>query len=122
MPEVTNPTEIRTALSFGLLYGVVLFLSAWLEDIAGSKGLYIVALASGLTDVDAITLSTLRLYNLERLSQFQAVASIALAILANLSFKIGLVIAIGGMALAKRTLPGLLAFGMGLGAGLAILA
>ena len=122
MPEVTNPTEIRTALSFGLLYGVVLFLSAWLEDIAGRKGLYIVALASGLTDVDAITLSTLRLYNLERLSQFQAVASIALAILANLSFKIGLVIAIGGMALAKRTLPGLLAFGMGLGAGLAILA
>ncbi|MDO8932153.1 MAG: MgtC/SapB family protein [Rhodocyclaceae bacterium] len=121
LPEVTNPTEIRTALTFGLLYGVVLFFSAWLQDIAGSKGLYLVALASGLTDVDAIALSTLRLYNLDKLTQFQAVASIVLAVLANLSFKIGLVLAIGGSALAKRTLPGLLAIGLGLGAGLAVL-
>lgn len=122
MPEVTNPTEIKAALTFGVLYGVVLFLSAWLEDVAGSKGLYLVALASGFGDVDAITLSTLRLYNLEKLSQFQAVASIALAILSNLSFKIGLVVVIGGAALARRALPGLIAIGAGLGAGLAILA
>ena len=122
VPEVTNPTEIKAALTFGLLYGVVLFLSAWLEDVAGSKGLYLVALAAGLTDVDAITLSTLRLYNLGKLTQFQAVASIVLAILSNLSFKIGLVIAVGGAALARRALPGLLAIGCGLGAGLAILA
>jgi uncharacterized membrane protein (DUF4010 family) len=122
MPEVTNPTEIRVALTFGLLYGIVLFLSAWLEDIAGSNGLYLVALASGLGDVDAITLSTLRLYNLEKLTQFQAVASIALAILSNLTFKIGLVVVIGGTALGRRALPGLVAIGIGLGAGLAILA
>jgi len=122
MPEVTNPTEIKTALTFGLLYGVVLFLSAWLEDLAGSKGLYLVALAAGLTDVDAIALSTLRLYNLDKLNEFQAVASIVLAILANLSFKIGLVVAIGGRTLAARTLPGLLAIGAGLGLGLAVIA
>ena len=121
MPEITNPTEIKAALTFGVLYGVVLFLSAWLEDIAGSKGLYLVALASGFGDVDAIALSTLRLYNLERLTEFQAVASIVIAVLANLSFKIGLVIAVGGAALARRALPGLLAIGCGLGAGLAIL-
>lgn len=121
MPEVTNPTEIRAALTFGLLYGAVLFLSAWLEDAAGSKGLYLVSFASGFGDVDAIALSTLRLYNLEKLSQFQAVASIVLAILSNLSFKVGLVVAIGGAALAKRALPGLLAIGGGLGIGLAML-
>lgn len=122
MPEVTNPTEIQAALTFGVLYGVVLLLSAWLEDVAGSKGVYLVALASGFGDVDAITLSTLRLHNLEKLSQFQAVASIALAILSNLAFKIGLVVAVGGKALARQALPGLLAIGAGLGAGLAILA
>ena len=122
MPAVTNPTEIKTALSFGLIYGIVLFLSAWLEDIAGSKGLYLVALASGLTDVDAIVLSTLRLYNLDKLTQFQAVASVVLAVLANLGFKIGLVVAIGGRSLAGRALPGLLAIGCGLGVGLATLA
>ncbi len=122
MPEVTNPTEIRVALTFGLLYGVVLVLSAWLQDAAGTKGLYLVAIASGLTDVDAVVLSTLRLYNIDKLTQFEAVASIVLAILSNLSFKIGLVVVIGGGALARRTLPGLLAIGGGLGAGLAFLA
>ncbi|MDD5248557.1 MAG: MgtC/SapB family protein [Rhodocyclaceae bacterium] len=122
MPEVANPTELKVALTFGLLYGAVLFLSAWLEDIAGSKGLYLVALTAGFTDVDAITLSTLRLYNVDKLTQFQAVASIVLAILSNLSFKIGLVVTIGGASLAKRALPGLLAIGCGLAAGLAILA
>ena len=122
MPEVSNPTELKTALTFGLLYGAVLLLSAWLEDIAGSSGLYVVALASGFADVDAIALSTLRLYNVDKLTQFQAVASIALAILSNLAFKIGLVVAIGGKALARRTLPGMLAIGCGLGAGLAVIA
>lgn len=122
LPDVANPTEIKIALTFGLLYGVVLFMSAWLQDIAGSKGLYLVALVSGLTDVDAITLSTLRLYNLEKLDQFQAVAAVVLAILANLSFKIGMVVTIGGRALAVRALPGLLAIGAGLGIGLAAIA
>ncbi|HTY99572.1 MAG TPA: MgtC/SapB family protein [Rhodocyclaceae bacterium] len=122
MPEVTNPTEIGTALSFGAIYAFVLFACAWLEDLAGSKGLYFVALVSGLTDVDAITLSTLRLYNLDKLPQFQAVATIALANLANLSFKAGLVLVIGGKTLARRTLPGLVAIGVGMGGSLFFLA
>lgn len=113
MPEVKNPTEIRTALSFGLLYGVVLLLAAWLQDIAGSQGLYLVALASGLTDVDAITLSTLRLFNQQTLNAAPAVTAIGLAVLSNLAFKSGLVIAIGGKTLAKSVLPGLAAIGVG---------
>ena len=43
-PEVTNPTELKTALTFGAIYAAVLVLSAWLQDVAGSKGLYLVAL------------------------------------------------------------------------------
>jgi uncharacterized membrane protein (DUF4010 family) len=121
MPEVSNPTELKTALGFGLLYAGVLFLAAWLEELAGSKGLYAVALASGLTDVDAITLSSLRLYNQDKLIEQQAVVSIALATLANLAFKSGLVVSIGGAALARRTLPGLAAIAVGIGAGLIVL-
>lgn len=122
MPEVKNPTEIRTALSFGLLYGIVLLLAAWLQDIAGSRGLYLVALASGLTDVDAITLSTLRLFNQQTLAAEPAVVAIGLAVLSNLAFKSGLVIAIGGKMLARRVLPGLLAIGIGFAVGIALLA
>ncbi|HEX8988117.1 MAG TPA: MgtC/SapB family protein [Rhodocyclaceae bacterium] len=121
MPEIKNPTEIGAALTFGAIYGAVLFLSAWLQDVAGSKGLYLISLVSGFTDVDAIALSTMRLFNLDKVSEFQAVASISVAILANLGFKIGLVVVVGGGALARRALPGLLSIGVGLGAGLAIL-
>lgn len=120
-PEVSNPTELKTAISFALLYGLVLLVSAALQDFAGSKGLYLVALASGLTDVDAITLSTLRLFNNGTLEPGVAVTAITLGVIANLVFKTGLVVAIGGRALARRTLPGLLAIGLALGAGLLLL-
>jgi uncharacterized membrane protein (DUF4010 family) len=122
LPEVKNPTEILTALTFGLFYGVVLLLSAWLQDIAGSQGLYLVALASGLTDVDAITLSTLRLFNQETLTAASAIIAIGLAILANLVFKSGLVVVIGGKQLARRVLPGMAVIGLGFIIGIALLA
>ncbi|HLA36737.1 MAG TPA: DUF4010 domain-containing protein, partial [Rhodocyclaceae bacterium] len=118
MPEVSNPTEIKTALTFGALYAVILVLSSWLQDIAGNSGLYLVALASGLTDVDAIVLSSLRLFGLAKLSAAETVTAIALATLANLTFKTGLVIAIGGASLSRRTLPGLAAIAIGLIGGL----
>ena len=118
LPEVKNPTELKTAVSFGLLYAVVLLASAWLQDIAGNKGLYIVALASGLTDADASVLSTLRMFNLEKISSGEAVIAVTLALMANLAFKIGLVITIGGGKLARHALPGLFAIGAGLATGL----
>jgi uncharacterized membrane protein (DUF4010 family) len=118
MPEVTNPTELKTALSFGALYALVLLAAAWLQSVAGDKGLYIVALASGLTDADASVLSTLRMFNLQKVEQAHAVITVTLALVANLVFKIGLVVSIGGGALARKALPGLLAIGGGMGAGL----
>ncbi len=118
MPEVKNPTELKTAVSFGLLYAVVLLAAAWLQDIAGNSGLYIVALVSGLTDADASVLSTLRMFNLERVLGADAVIAVTLALVANLVFKIGLVVSIGGKALARHALPGLLAIGAGMGVGL----
>ena len=118
MPEVKNPTELRIAVSFGLLYALVLLASAWLQDVAGNKGLYIVALASGLTDADASVLSTLRLFNLETIPGGEAVIAVTLALMANLVSKIGLVVSIGGGKLARHALPGLLAIGGGMALGL----
>ncbi len=118
MPEVKNPTELKTAFSFGLLYAAVLLASAWLQDIAGNSGLYIVALVSGLTDADASVLSTLRMFNLEKIPGGEAVIAVTLALMANLVFKIGLVLSIGGGKLTRHALPGLLAIGGGMAAGL----
>jgi uncharacterized membrane protein (DUF4010 family) len=102
VPDIKNPTELRTALAFGILYAIVLLLAAWFSDAAGSKGLYAVALVSGLTDVDAITLSSLRLYKMGSVAAAQAAIAIALAILSNVAFKLGLVLFIGGRPLFFR--------------------
>ncbi|MDD5058079.1 MAG: MgtC/SapB family protein [Sideroxydans sp.] len=121
MPETSNPTEIHSALTFGLLFVVVLFCAAWLSDVAGSGGLYIVAIISGLTDVDAITLSSLRLFNMDKLSSTQAVTSISLAFLSNMLFKFGMAASIGGLALAKHLAVGFIAIAAGVVLGLLLL-
>jgi uncharacterized membrane protein (DUF4010 family) len=109
-----NPTELRTALGFGLMYAVVLLAAAWLSDWLGTRGLYAVALVSGLTDVDAITLSSLRLHNLDKLSVEVVVNVITLATLANLVFKSALALAIGGWKMAHHAAAGMGAIGLGL--------
>lgn len=115
VPEIKNPTEIGTAAAFGLIYGAVLFSSAWLSDIAGSSGLYAVALISGLTDVDAITLSSLRLYELGKLGTIETVTAISIGIISNIGFKLGLVFFFGRSLLAKQCITGMLATAIGIG-------
>ncbi len=121
IPKTANPAELHTAIGFGLLYVAVLLVSAWMVNVAGSQGLYAVALASGLTDVDAIVLSSLRLFNLGQLSEQQTVTAIALAFLSNLAFKFALVVFIGGRALARQVAGGFGAIAFGVLSGLLFL-
>jgi uncharacterized membrane protein (DUF4010 family) len=118
VPETSNPAELHTAIGFGLLYVVVLVGSAWMSDLAGSHGLYAVALISGLTDVDAIALSSLRLFNLGQLSEQQTVTAIAIAFLSNIAFKFGMVVFIAGSVLARQVAIGFGAIACGVLLGL----
>jgi uncharacterized membrane protein (DUF4010 family) len=118
LPTTSNPTELKTALGFGVLYAVVLLAAAWLSDFAGSRGLYVLALVSGLTDVDAITLSSLRLFTLERLQLGVTVTAIGIAMLANLGFKLGMAVTIGGRELGLKAVIGMGAVALGLVAGI----
>ncbi|MHB1075989.1 MgtC/SapB family protein [Thiobacillus sp.] len=111
---MANPTELRTALGFGLMYAIVLLAAAWLSDWLGTRGLYAVALVSGLTDVDAITLSSLRLYDLDKLPVAVVVNVVTLATLANLAFKSLLTLVIGGWQMARHAVAGMGAIGLGL--------
>jgi uncharacterized membrane protein (DUF4010 family) len=111
---MANPTELRTSLGFGLMYGIVLLAAAWLSDWLGARGLYAVALVSGLTDVDAITLSSLRLYSLDKLTVMVVVNVITLAVLANLAFKSVLTYVIGGWKMARHAAAGMGTAGLGL--------
>jgi uncharacterized membrane protein (DUF4010 family) len=119
MPQVTNPTEMRTALAFGAAYALVLVLAAALNNAFGAEGLYVVALVSGLTDVDAITLSSARLFELGQLQSREATVAVTLALLSNLGFKLGIVMVVGGGRLARSCGLPLLSIGCGALFGLA---
>jgi uncharacterized membrane protein (DUF4010 family) len=59
--EHENPAELKFALLFVILYAVILLAAAAAREWFGTRGLYVVAALSGLTDMDAITLSTAQL-------------------------------------------------------------
>jgi uncharacterized membrane protein (DUF4010 family) len=118
LPETRNPTELRAALTFGMVYALVLFVSAWLQEIAGTQGFFILALVSGLTDMDAIALSSMRLFSLGKLQLDAAAIGIGLAMFANLVFKTGIAVSVGGRKLGLQILGGMGAVGIGLLAGI----
>jgi len=100
--EPGNPTELKPALLFGVLYSSVLLVIAAGQDWLGDAGLYFVAAISGLADVDAITLSTSRLVDTGRLDAQKGWRVVLIAILSNLTFKILLAASMGSRAFARR--------------------
>ena len=102
LPEQENPAELKAAILFGALYAAVLLAVAFARDRFGTAGLYTVAAISGLTDVDAITLSTSRLVQGGGLHPDTGWRAILLASMSNLVFKAGIVAALGAKALLGR--------------------
>jgi uncharacterized membrane protein (DUF4010 family) len=101
MPEQENPTMLRAALTFAAMYAIVLLAVAWMRDTAGDKGLYAVAALAGLTDVDAITLSTARLARGNQVTGLELWRVILIAFVSNLVFKAGIVAVLGSRRLLK---------------------
>jgi len=58
---LSNPLELKTAIMFGLLLALVMLLGKALQSEFGESGLIALATASGVADVDAITLSLARM-------------------------------------------------------------
>ena len=120
-PRVGNPMELRTAFAFAGFYALVLLFAAELAQRLGGAGLYAVALLSGLTDVDALTLGSLRLHGVGGVTAQQAVVAIAIAFLANIGFKFAVAGWIGRRVLAGRSAAGFLASAAALLAAIALL-
>jgi uncharacterized membrane protein (DUF4010 family) len=94
-----NPTQLGTALAFAGFYALVLLAAAWLSDVLGSSGLFGLSFVSGLTDVDAITLSASRLAAQGGIGVEEAAAAVTLAVIANVIFKAIVSVAVGGRTL-----------------------
>ena len=104
--EVKNPYELSTALKFGLFYAFILFASKNALRIFGDFGLYVVSAVSGLSDVDAITLSTAKLFSLGNISVISGTAAVLIAAGVNTIFKWFLTLSMGNRELFKKVTPG----------------
>jgi uncharacterized membrane protein (DUF4010 family) len=102
MPAQENPSELKAALVFGGLYALVLLAVAAAKANFGDKGLYVVAGISGLTDVDAITLSTAQLVGTGLLDAQHGWRIIVIALMSNTFFKGATIAAIGHRALLSK--------------------
>lgn len=112
------PSDLRAAIVFGLIYAAVLFAVAFAKEHFGARGLYVVAGLSGLTDMDAITLSTAQLARSGALDADTAWRLIVVGAMANLVFKLGTVALLGPPRLLGRVA---IAFGASIAAGVALL-
>ncbi|MGZ5021529.1 MAG: MgtC/SapB family protein [Chthoniobacterales bacterium] len=102
MPEQKNPAELKTAFIFAAIYAVVLVAVAVAKEHFGAAGFYTVAIVSGLTDMDAITLSSARLVESGRADPSTGWHAILIAAMSNLVFKFGTVSLLGDRSLTLR--------------------
>ena len=101
-PAQENPAQLKTALVFAIIYGLIKLAVAAARDKFGETGLYVVSVVSGLTDMDAVTLSTARLVDSGKLEAVLAWRTILIAAISNLAFKAVAVGAVGGAAIFYR--------------------
>lgn len=120
LPElkVSNPTELKSAFGFAIGFSLVLLLSAWMHDTFANAGGYVIAFLSGLTDVDAITIANLKLFSVGAIDAATAVKAIVIAFLANLLFKLGIIVTVADRSLWRPAMIGLALLLTGVLAGL----
>ncbi len=96
-----NPLELTAALSFGALLAIIMLLGRALQAVYGETGIFALAAASGIADVDAITLSLSRMSS-QGLALDIAVVGIVLAAAVNTVAKAVMAALIGGRRMAMR--------------------
>ncbi len=104
--NLRNPFELKSALLFGLLFGVIIFISKAAKVYFGTSGIYAASGLAGLTSVDAIVLSLAKL-STEALSHSVAIAAIIIAIISNTVVKGIIAVMLGSAVLKKYALYGL---------------
>ena len=105
MPSQGNPTELESAIMFAVLFAVVLLAVAAAKENFGDRGLYVVGVLAGLTDVDAITLSTVQLVQDGKLGVDTAWRVIVAASMSNVVFKAATAAVLGNRQLLTKVGP-----------------
>lgn len=101
LPPQQNPTELKAPIVFACIYTTVQFAVAAAKDRLGDSGLYAVAAISGLTDMDAITLSMGRMTEANAIPSQLAWRGVVIAFAANLVSKCAIVAMLGSREMLR---------------------
>lgn len=99
-PAMSNPLELKSALLISAALAVVFVMSNAAQEWFGDRGIYALAVLSGIADVDAITVALANQAN-DGLSDTVAARGILLASLTNTLVKAAIVLFVGGWSLAR---------------------
>ena len=102
-PKLGNPLSLSTAIKFAALYSGISFLVTVIREQGWTQGLLPLAFVSGLTDMDAISLSVARDHGAEKTNAVLATRAVVLAAVSNTLVKAGMTIAVGSTGLKWRT-------------------
>lgn len=94
--KLTNPFALVPALKWGVILCVVLVISKVAQNVLGDRGLLMTAAASGLADVDPITLAVSREASAGTIRSSIATLAITIAVMANTAVKAGIAWFTGG--------------------------
>jgi uncharacterized membrane protein (DUF4010 family) len=97
--DLRNPVTVTSALQFGALYAVVIVVAKGLVERLSEASLSVVAAASGINDVDAITLATSNLVREGGVGAPAAAKAVIAAVTVNTIVKGTLAASIGGRRL-----------------------
>jgi uncharacterized membrane protein (DUF4010 family) len=104
--EFANPFELGPAITFGLLFAVILFITRAAQVYLDDAGVYLSSFIGGIPDVNAITLSMAQLSrNAGGLDTGVAVRAIIIATVSNTLVKGLIVLFAGATPLRKAILP-----------------
>lgn len=101
-PAMSNPLSLLTAIKFALLYAVIAFLVKAATQLDWQAGLLPLSFVSGLTDMDAISLSMANTTRAETVSLDLAARAVILAAVANSLLKAALAAGLGSPLLRQR--------------------
>ncbi len=103
--EQKNPTQWKTALTFGALYVVILFAIKASNALFGDLGTVASVAISGLVEMNAVALSVARLATTDPATMQDGWKLIMIASIFSYLFKIGVVFSIGGARFGWKVVP-----------------
>jgi uncharacterized membrane protein (DUF4010 family) len=101
-PTVANPLGLGLAIKFAALYAVISLLVNVALERGWQSGFLQLAFVSGLTDVDAISLSVAQTVRDGGLDLAMASRALVLAAVANSLLKVGLAVSLGARGFRGR--------------------